>query len=361
MQLAPCLRQILKGQSSSWLPPCFSGLSGCQCRLFLFCPNLSGWERRMGPKRPFPTVEIEAGKNVSQRAMTTFRQSFLAAQPRHSLRKRFFGESGAAKEKRSFGVSLFVACLPPRENGREGGSDVYRDISSSLSPPPQPFLPPFGVDSIGIRGMMRRRRKGGRTSPPIFRDEKKGGEEDVWMSVSHSPFTTVLNYDMKLANSSVAHVGRTRKTFPLSIFKRRGTNTNSLLPGSAVDGGGGGLLFHSEGGGWTREREDFSSPKKAPEYSERKKGGEKRDDKADGSEREKSFLPPPLPMDVRKEMMLFVVMQYDTGNWTTKVRHFPISGSGTKRCTHESINMVVIFPMLLSLFVPSSYSYSIPA
>ncbi len=120
----------------------------------------------------------------------------------------------------------------------------------------------------------------------------------MWMSVSHSPFTTVRNYDMKLANSSVAHMGRTRKTFPLSIFKRRETNTNSLLPGSAVDGGGGGLLFHSEEGGWTREREDFSSPKKAPEYSEREKGGRERDDKADGSERKKSFLPPPLPMDV---------------------------------------------------------------
>ena len=89
---------------------------------FLFCPNLSGCERRMRPKRPFPSVEIEAGKNTPQRAMATFRQSFLSAQPRHSLRKRFFGESGAAKEKGSFGVSLFLASrvfLRGKTRGRE--------------------------------------------------------------------------------------------------------------------------------------------------------------------------------------------------------------------------------------------------
>ncbi len=80
------------------------------------------------------------------------------------------------------------------------------------------------------------------------------------MSVSHSPFTTVRNYDMKLANSSVARMGRRRKTFPLSIFKRRETNTNSLLPSSAVDGGGG-LLFHSEGGDGREKERTFLLPK----------------------------------------------------------------------------------------------------
>ncbi len=164
------------------------------------------------------------------------------------------------------------------------------------------------------------------------------------VGISFTIHHTVRNYDMKLANSYVARMGRRRKTFPLSIFKRRETNTNSLLPSSAVDGGGGGLLFHSEGGGWTREREDFSSPKKAPEYSERKKRRVRNGTTKPMEARERKVFSLPLfRWTYRKEMMLFVVMQYDKGNWTTKVRHFPINGSGEKRYTHESIIMVVIF------------------
>ncbi len=92
-----------------------------------------------------------------------------------------------------------------------------------------------------------------------------------------------------------------------------------------------------------RKRGLFFS-QKAPEYSERKKRrGRSGTTKPMDAREKKVFSLPLFRWTYRKEMMLFVVMQYDTGNWTTKVRHFPISGSEAKRYTHESISMLVIF------------------